>query len=177
MNLVGSLTCILICIALASTALSQRVYFYKDEKGITTATTTPPLDNVQHEADSFGKKSTPAEIEQFNREQRAAETRRESIRRFNRNQEEARQQRESERRTVQDARDQRADQLKAVVGAVTSDMPSSQRRGFEEAAQRKAEQIKAGTDKPISPSEDMRFHVEQEVRWQIEKDRILRPKK
>lgn len=177
MNFMVALPFVFLGIFIASTTLSQKVYFYKDEKGVMTATTTPPPDNIKHESDSFGRKSTPAEIEQYNREQKAAEAHRESIRRFNRNQEEARQQRESARRNVQDARDQRADQLKAVVGAVTSDMPSSQRHGFEEAARLKAEQIKAGTDTPISPSEDARFHIEQEVRWQLEKDRILRPKK
>jgi hypothetical protein len=172
------LLCIFLSVIIPSSICAQKVYYWKDEKGVMNATTTPPPDNVkEYQSDSFGKKSTPAEIEQYNREQKAAEAHRESIRRFNRNQEEARQERESERRTVQDARDRRADQLKAVVGAVTSDMPSSQRRGFEEAARLKSEQIKAGTDTPISPSEDARFHVEQEVRWQLEKDRILRPKK
>lgn len=149
-----AIMCIFLSLLITSSVCAQKIYYWKDEKGVMNATTNPPPDNIkEYQSDSFGRKSTPAEIEQYNREQRAAEARRESIRGFNKNREEARQQRESERRIVQDARDRRAERIKSVVDAVTSDMPGSQRSAWQKAADLKAADIKAGTDTPISPSE------------------------
>jgi hypothetical protein len=171
-----TLLCVFLSLIITSTACSQKVYFWKDERGITNATTTPPPDNIkEYQTDSFGKKSTPAEIEQFQRNQRASEARRESIRRANRAQEESRQ-------ATADARDRRADKVESdarkrlqFVREQGINLPQASINMLEKAAAAKAGQIRKGTDTPMSPEEDTAFHVEQEVRRQLYID-SLRPK-
>jgi hypothetical protein len=49
-----TLLCVFLSLIITSTACSQKVYFWKDERGITNATTTPPPDNIkEYQTDSF----------------------------------------------------------------------------------------------------------------------------
>lgn len=82
--------------------------------------------------------------------------------------------RDEQKRSVQDSRDKRADQLRAVVGAVAgSGALGSYRETIETMARNKEEQIRAGTDRPMSQAEDMRFHMRQEIDQRIREDRII----
>ena len=109
-----TLLCVFLSVIITSSICAQKIYFWKDKDGITNATTTPPPGHIkEYQSDSYGRKSTPAEIEQYNREQRSSEVRKESIKRANRAQEGASQRarRESESATARKEQTERTDRL------------------------------------------------------------------
>ena len=91
--------CIFLSMLIASSVCAQKVYFWKDAKGVMNATTTPPPDNIkQHEVDSFGKESRE-EIRMFQEEPKKYQRQLDAERRYNREREaiERRSERRSER--------------------------------------------------------------------------------
>ena len=96
-----TIICIFLSMLIASAVCAQKVYYWKDEKGVMNATTTPPPDNIKkYEADSYGKPGSPEEIRKYQAEQKAKEQGRETELRqrqqTNRAQEEAQKQRNKE---------------------------------------------------------------------------------
>jgi len=94
----------------ASSVYAQKVYYWKDEKGVMNATTTPPPDNIKNfDADNWGKRDSPEEIQRYQAEQKAKEQRREAElhqkQQINRAQEEAQKQKDRQQ-AQQEARQQ-----------------------------------------------------------------------
>ncbi|OHE20153.1 MAG: hypothetical protein A2X95_00520, partial [Syntrophobacterales bacterium GWF2_56_9] len=64
-----ALMCIFLSMLIASSVCAQKVYYWKDEKGVMNVTTTPPPDNIKkYDTDSY-QKDTKAEIEQYQRQE------------------------------------------------------------------------------------------------------------
>jgi hypothetical protein len=56
---------------IASSVCAQKVYYWKDEKGVMNATTTPPPNNIKkYEVDNWGKQDSPEEIQRYQAEQK-----------------------------------------------------------------------------------------------------------
>lgn len=80
--------CISLSMLIASSVCAQKVYYWKDEKGVMNATTTPPPDNIKkYEADSWGKRDSPEEIHRFQQQQKNYERDLEARQRYNRQEE------------------------------------------------------------------------------------------
>jgi ATPase subunit of ABC transporter with duplicated ATPase domains len=177
-----ALACIFFGVIIASSVCAQKVYFWKDEKGVMNATTTPPPDNIkQHETDSWGKPDSPAEIQRYHAGEKAKEQRRDAELRqrqqANRAQEEAnrmasqvRQSQEESQKNIQRSRDERADKVESdtrerlrAVSGMGFNLPSENRNAIEKAAAAKADQIRKGTDTPMSEREDIEFHMQQKI--------------
>ncbi len=115
---------VFIFMLITSPVHAQRVYFWTDEKGIRNATTIPPPDNViEYKTDSFGKKDTKQEIEQYQRQveqkRKVAEALLEARKRANRAEEATR--KDQEIANDQAKRERRAEEGRIAVEKATRD--------------------------------------------------------
>ena len=73
-----TIMCIFLSMLIVSSVCAQKVYYWKDKKGVMNATTTPPPDNIKkYDVDSYGKPDLPEEIQRYQVEQKANEQKRE----------------------------------------------------------------------------------------------------
>lgn len=150
------------------------IYTWTDKSGVEHITDTPPPDNARIKSKSFYKRSSPQEIEAFQRRQRAATER--GFAGWKRSQMKT----APSPTNVQDDRDERAKQLiegnKARIEAVEKagiKLPSNMKDTINKAAEIRAQQIRDGTARPMSAAEDAAFHsrqaadqaAEDAVRW------------
>ena len=154
-----TLMCIFLSMLIASSVCAQKVYYWKDEKGVMNVTTTPPPDNIKkYEEDSF-KRDSPEEIRRYQAEQKAKEQSREAETRqrqqTNRAQEEAQKQndrqqaqQQQQRKTqseIQDARNREADKIEAAASNL---IPRKKAERMVDAAR-----IRLGLE-PLPPSQE-----------------------
>jgi hypothetical protein len=92
-----TIMCILLSMLIASSVYAQKIYYWKDKKGVMNATTTPPPDNIKKfETDSWGERDSPQEIQRYQAEQQGRAAQLEQRRQANQAQQEAAKQRNQE---------------------------------------------------------------------------------
>lgn len=163
----------------AGVSQAGELFVWTDKHGKQHITDTEPPPSAKGKIERVGfRRSSPGEIRAWQNYENqrlssrvAADERRNAIgHAYDARAEEAR----SAQAEIQAARDSRANRLRDVVGAVSdSGALGKYRDTIETMARNKEAQIRSGTDRPMSQSEDTRYHIREAVDQKIMEERII----
>lgn len=163
-----------------SMSYSDKLYMWKDDRGVTCITDTPPTNQNKARTITY-ERDDPTDIERWEQERRQAFKQQEATRKANERREAQRiaaEARKDEARRaqakVQEARNKRASALeRAVDSTIRSAGRIDNEDLYRKAAAVKAQQIREGTDVPMSQAEDMEYHMRQAIDREVRHHEIL----